>query len=120
MFEDLYPIKLYLKSLPNKITLLLSVVANAGVWFWLFWNIPPQDSPVFLHYNILFGVDLIGDWWKIIYIPLTGLLLILLNSIIGWVTFHKDQFIAYVLNTTTVICHIFLAVSAYLIVFLNI
>lgn len=120
MFNDLYPIKLYLQAIPNKVSISLSFVANLGIWFWLFWHIQPQESPVFLHYNILFGVDLIGEWWKIVYIPLTGLIILILNSVIGWLIYHKDKFIAYVLNTTTVICHIFLAVSAYLIVFLNI
>lgn len=120
MKKQLYPLKLYINNLPNRVLLGLGLAVNVLVWGWLAWYISPQEKPIFLHYNILFGVDLIGPWWKVFKLPLIGFLIILVNSIIGWVTFHKDRFISYFLNFISVICQIFLFISAYLLVFLNI
>lgn len=97
----------------------VSFVINLFIWGWLAWYIEPQAEPIFLHYNILFGVDMLGRWWKIFAIPLLGFIIFLANFIIGWITFHKDQYISYFLNATSVICQIFLTISAYLLVFLN-
>lgn len=35
--------------------------------------IEKTPSPVILHYNVYFGVDLIGDWWQIYLTPAMGL-----------------------------------------------
>ena len=118
--EKLYPFKLYIKSIPNVIMFGLSILLNAATWFWLFWNIRPQEEPVFLHYNILFGVDYIGPWREMFLLPMTGLLIFLLNAALGWTIFHKDQFLASVLNVASVLCQVFLLITASLLVFLNV
>lgn len=120
MKKQLYPLKLYLQTLPNKILLGSNLLMNIAIWVWLAWYISPQKDPIFLHYNVLFGVDLVGQWWRVFIIPLVGLFIILVNAVIGWTTFHKDKFIAYFLSSTALVCQIFLFISAYLLVFLNI
>lgn len=117
---DTYPIKLYLRHLPNRIMLLSSVMANLLIWGWLAWNIRPQESAIFLHYNVLFGVDLIGPWQRVFYVPLAGLSIILVNAFIGWFLFSKDKFAAHVLNGAALLSQIFLIVVAALLVFLNV
>lgn len=119
MENQLYPLKLYLKSLPNRVILSLWLVLNFTIWGWLIWHIQPQQDPIFLHYNILFGVGQLGPWWKLYLIPVLGLIIGFVNGTIGWVTFHKDKHISYFLNATTVLCHLFLGISTYLLVFLN-
>jgi hypothetical protein len=120
MFKNYYPIKLYIKNLPNLIMLGSSLILNIAVWFWLFWQIRPQEEQIFLHYNILFGVDLVGSWWRIVFVPLSGLLIIIVNAILGWVLFRKDKFASQLLNATSVVCQIFLLIVASLLVFLNV
>jgi len=119
MKKQLYPLKLYLQTLPNKVLLGSNLILNILIWGWLGWYISPQESPIFLHYNILFGVDLVGSWWRVFVIPVVGLSIIIVNTVVGWTTFHKDKFIAYFLNSTALICQIFLFISAYLLVYLN-
>lgn len=120
MIRKFYPIKLYLRSLPNLISLSLSVILNIAIWVWLLWQIRPQEEPIFLHYNILFGVDYVGAWWRIIFLPVTGLVIILFNATFGWLLYNRDTFIAYVLNTVSVLLQIFLLITASLLVFLNV
>lgn len=120
MAEALYPIKLYLKYRPNIVMLPISLALNVASWFWLLVNIPPQEDQLFLHYTILFGVDLIGTWGKIFYLPLTGLLILLVNAAIGWLLFKSSKFFAQILNTVGLVCQLFILVATWLIVFLNV
>ncbi len=119
MARSIYPLKLYFKQPAIFVMAILSLLANAFVWFWLLYKIGPQQDPIFLHYNILFGVDLIGEWWRIVYLPITGFFILVVNFILGWVLFHKDRLIAYILNAISLICQVFLLIATLLIVFLN-
>ena len=116
----IYPIKLYFKTLPNLIMILASLLVNILSWLWLVFQIHPQPEPIFLHYNVLFGVDYLGSWWKVFYLPLFGLLILLTNFIIGWSLFGKDKFIAQILNAVSVFCQIFIFIASALLVFLNV
>ncbi|MCF6276587.1 MAG: hypothetical protein L3J07_01925 [Candidatus Magasanikbacteria bacterium] len=119
MARTTYPLKLYIKQPAILSMVILSLLVNIFMWFWLLYVLGPQQDPIFLHYNILFGVDLIGEWWNILYLPITGIFILIINFILGWVLFHKDKFIAYILNAVNLICQVFLLVATLLIVFLN-
>ncbi len=116
----MYPVKLYIKHLPNLIMIPLALLINISTWAWLLLQIKPQDETIFLHYNILFGVDYIGAWWKVLYLPVLGLFIFLVNTIFGWVMFPKDKFSAQVLNFVNLVCQIFIFIAAALLVFLNV
>jgi len=116
----LYPLKLYFRHLPNLIILSLSLATNIAIWVWLLWQIRPHDEQIFLHYNILFGVDYVGEWWRILFLPISGLAILLVNGAIGWSLFGKDKFYAQLLNAVSLFCQIFLLVAAALLVFLNV
>ena len=120
MPKTFYPIKLYLKSWPNLITLTLSLLINIFVWIWLLWNIKPQTEMIFLHYNILFGVDYVGVWWKVIYLAIGGLAVLIINSTLGWWLFDRDKFFSHVLNAVALFYQIFLLIAAWLLIFLNV
>ena len=116
----IYPLKLYLRHRPNAMMLALSGLLNLAAWVWVAWYIRPQADPVFLHYNILFGVDFIGEWWRVFYLPLTGTLIIFANAVIGWFLFQRDKYIAYAFLGMAMLCQVFLLIGAALLVFLNI
>ena len=116
----MYPIKLYFKHLPHLIMLPLGLLLNLASWVWLLWQIKPQPDPIFLHYNVLFGVDFIGEWWKVLYLPIVGLFIFLLNGILAWVLFSKDKFVAELLNFVSVFCQVIILIAAALLVFLNV
>jgi hypothetical protein len=120
MARSLYPIKLYIKQPVIAIMMGLTLAINIFMWLWLFLRIGPQTGPIFLHYNILFGVDMIGEWWRILYIPITALSIFIVNFILGWVFFNKDKFVAYILNFIALLCQVFLLVATFLLVFLNV
>ena len=116
----IYPIKLYFKAIPNALFIVTSMVANAAIWGWLIWQIRPQEEFIFLHYNVLFGVDRVGPWWHIFFLPVAGLFVLLTNAIVGWLFHEKDPLVGYFFNLVTLIAHLFLGIAAYLLVFLNV
>lgn len=120
MQDSLYPIKLYIKHRPNLITIGISLALQLAIWIWLLWNIRSQEENIFLHYNVLFGVDYIGEWWRVYAVPVTGFVIFVANFMVGWVFFRKDKFVSELLNTASAICQIFLLIAAALLVFLNV
>ncbi len=120
MATIVYPWKLYFKRRELLVMGILTVLCNIATWFWLFLYIQPQQETVFLHYNILFGVDYIGEWWRVFYIPLTGMVIAAVNTILGWIVFQRDPLISQILQAVCLVCQVFLFVVAALLVFLNV
>ena len=118
--SHIYPFKLYVSYKPNLLVILLSFLLNMASWVWVLWQIGPQDETLFLHYNILFGVDYVGEWWKVLFLPLTGLIIFIINFILGWFLFHKDKFISIILNSVGLICQIFILIASGILIFLNV
>ncbi len=97
------------------------MVINVGVWIQLLWQLRGErGEQIFLHYNILFGVDAIGDWRNVLFLPAAGLLVLVLNITIGWVLFQKDKFAGYMLSAAALLFQLFLFITSTLLVFLNV
>ncbi|MDI3496213.1 MAG: hypothetical protein PWQ35_234 [Patescibacteria group bacterium] len=64
-----------------------------------------------LHYNIDFGVDLLGTEQKIFLFPLFGLLIFILNFLITTLTLHRQE--------SKVLAHLLYASGLFFNVFLN-
>ncbi len=119
-FMRSYPVKLYIKHWPTLLCLGASLLLNIATWIWLLIEIRPQTEPVFLHYNILFGVDYVGEWWQVLYLPISGIVIIIVNAVMGWLLFNRDKFLAQILNGIGLFCQLFLLIAAALLVFLNV
>lgn len=119
MSDKLYPIKLYILHKPNLLFVGFSILVNILTWLSIIFQIRPQDEPIFLHYNILFGVDYIGDGWQIFLLPVMGLIIVLVNFVIGWSLFSRDKFVSLILGVATLLCQIFLFVASAILIFLN-
>ena len=114
-----YYLKLYLRDLRNLIPLVLSLGIQIFIWIYILLNIKPSIGRVFLHYNIVFGVDLLGEWWKILYLPLGGLIILLVNSVISFFLYKKDKFFSWLLSSWILLVHIYLVIEVYLLIRLN-
>lgn len=119
MQPELYPLKLYVTRFSVAVPLGASILLNLAMWGWLLWRVPYGESQIFLHYNVLFGVDFIGAWWKIFFIPLLGLVIALFNGAMGWVLFNRDKFIAQLFNGVGLVAQLLLFISSFLLSLLN-
>ncbi|MBU4369145.1 hypothetical protein KKG58_00080 [Patescibacteria group bacterium] len=62
--------------------ILLALILNLFVWIYLFlifWGI---SEPVLLHTDILFNVNLIGSWVRLLIYPILSLGILLINLIL--------------------------------------
>jgi hypothetical protein len=101
------------------IGLLISLFLNLGIWIVLYMYIKPSQDPIYLHYNIYFGINLIGEWYKIYIIPLSGLLIILVNYLAGVTMYTSNRILSYLVVIFTIPVNLFLALAAVLLVFIN-
>jgi len=98
----------------------LSIVC-LGIMCWrVFFFINGSMGQIFLHYTSIFGVDLVGEWWKMYYLPLGGILLALINFFVGLAHYRENKFLARFLGVSTLIIEMFLLSAIWLIVGLNI
>jgi hypothetical protein len=67
---------------------------NLADWGTLAYFIRPVDFPIILHYNVYFGVDLIGSWWQIFMLPLMGALILVVNAFLAYIFFEQKERIA--------------------------
>lgn len=98
------------------ISFILSFLLNLFIWLFLYFKIKPSPNPIFLHYNIYFGVDLIGPWWRIYLLPLTGILALFINFIISAIIYDKEKILSYFLMIIAGFLQVFLILSAIFIV----
>ena len=114
-----YPLRLYFRQLPIVIPFVLSVVANVVTWGWLAWFFKPTSEPIFLHYNVLFGVDYIGDWHRVFLLPVVGVSILLINTLLGWLLASRDIVVAYILQVISLLSSSLLLLMALLLVEIN-
>jgi hypothetical protein len=79
--------------LKNKIVfwlIVFSALVNITNWIMLRLFIQPVDLPMILHYNVYFGVDIFGNWKETFFSPIIGLILLLVNAVLG-AHFYKNK-----------------------------
>lgn len=75
-----------------------SLIINALNFGLIAYFIRPVDFPIILHYNVYFGVDVIGSWWQVYFLPLIGLLILSVNTLLGYSFYQqKERVIAHLL-----------------------
>lgn len=73
-----------------------------------------------LHYNIHFGVDEVGPWWRLFLPSAIALVLTIGNTLYAGRMWSREQSIAYALLVTTMFVNLFVALHVLFIVLLNI
>jgi len=96
------------------------LVCQLFMWVYALVYIHPTADQIFLHYSVVFGVDLIGEWWKILSAPFGGFLIFLVNFGVSWYFFGVDKILARFLTIMAALLNLFLVIALYLVVGLNI
>ena len=114
-----YSVRLYLRD-----RWILSSIGGSALCFIItLWyalrHIPATGEPIFLHYSSIFGVDLVGEWWKLLFIPGLGLLMLLGNGLISWRIFGAERAVARFIMLCTTALELALLFEVMFIVHLN-
>lgn len=64
----------------------------------LIWSTYSRPPVVIVHYNVYFGVDLIGIWWQVFSIPAVAIVFCLTNMALAYYLYaKKERVAAYIL-----------------------
>ncbi len=110
---------LFLRDKIVFINLGLTLTFNFLGWFFLYWRVQPTTDFLALHYNLYFGVDMVGEWWRVFYLPLVSLLCALINIFLAKVLYRQTRLLSYFLMTATSSISIIIFVGSYLLILLN-
>lgn len=103
----------YFQSALNIWLIILNLVINAANWTILLIFVKPVDFSVILHYNVYFGVDVIGDWRKIFFLPALGLFLFFLNLFLAWSFYKQEEKVAaYLLMLVSLLVQVSLIIAS--------
>lgn len=93
---------------------------NVTNWGLIAFFIRPVDFLIILHYNVYFGVDVIGEWWQVYFLPLIGLLIIAVNTILGDLFYQKkERLVAHLLMLATFIVQVGITIAVASLLIIN-
>lgn len=118
-YNMFYLLKIFFKDPWVLAPLIVSALSQSFMWFYILHNLGGRSDNLFLHYNIIFGVDLVGSWWKILFLPMGGLVIILVNYLLSLWLYNIDKVVARMLTIFCGVFLVFLSLAAYLIVDIN-
>ena len=98
----------FLKDNIIRSLLIASLALNIGLFLFFYFFIKQSEIPIVLHYNVDWGVDYFGEVKNIYILPLVGLMILLLNSILSLKLWNKVKSLSYFLTAITLISEIFL------------
>ena len=96
--------------------LVFSLLINIFFWLALWYLTLSAEGSIPLHYNIYFGVDLLGSKNEIFKLPLIALLIFLINLALSLFFYKKEKIFSYFLVLAGFLIQIFLLTAGLLIV----
>lgn len=100
--------------------LIFSFGANLADWILLAVFTHPVDSGIILHYNVYFGVDMIGDWKLAFIMPAVGLILLVVNILLGAYFYrNKERIASYVLLIAALMAQLSLLIASTSVIIIN-
>ena len=100
--------------------LILSFIANLVNWVIIWAWIKPVDFPIILHYNVYFGVDLIGDYRQAYILPLIGIILLVVNLLLAIYFYaQKERIASYILMIAALMIQLGLIVGSTGVILIN-
>lgn len=103
----------------------LSLLINIATWIFLYLKISPfkiinQYGEVSLHYNIYLGIDKIGSWYLVLILPLVGLLILIINIVLSFKLYIKQQVLSFFLTGIALVVQIIILAAGIFIFLLNV
>lgn len=93
---------------------LVAFLGNAALWVLLAFRLQPRAEVVPLHYNIYFGIDLVGPWWYTYILAIAGLLVFIVNLLLTIAIASRERVAAYFLTMGSILVQIVCFLTVYL------
>lgn len=91
-----------------------ALVSNAALWWFVALRNLPASETIPLHYNIYFGIDLLGPWWYFFTLPAAGFVTMVVNCLLSMMLYVRERLAAYVLSLTSCLVQVALFFTAFI------
>ncbi|MBU2025758.1 MAG: hypothetical protein ABIC19_02485 [Patescibacteria group bacterium] len=98
---------------------MMSVVINIIAWLLAVTTLMRQPSPIVLHYNAYFGVDIDGDRKWSLLLPGTGLIILTINYALALYFFKKSKLAARIFVGTAFLFNLIINLGIVTLIFVN-
>ncbi|MBI2444516.1 MAG: hypothetical protein HYV42_04730 [Candidatus Magasanikbacteria bacterium] len=110
--------RFYFRDWRISFTLAAAGLANIFTWWYLGTNIAPSGQ-VFLHYTVIFGVDLVGEWGRIFWLSGSGAAVIIVNSVLAYLVYPSARELSRLLAYVSLLVQALLLLVAFFLVQVN-
>jgi hypothetical protein len=100
-------------------SIILAILMNIGLWVTLFRTVVPTDMPIILHYNIYFGVDAVGNWKSLFFMPTLAVVLLFLNLMLSRFFYYKERLVSYLFAGAALVLQLLMAVGVISAILIN-
>ncbi len=97
----------------------LATLLNVILWVLLLWRFAGATEFIILQYTIYFGISALGPWYQILFLPLSGLLIIALNFWISMRWYLHDKLMSYCVIVTALAVNILLLTAGIFLIYIN-
>lgn len=111
--------KEFFKNTTIRLLVGLSLFLNIALFLFFYFFIRQSDISIVLHYNVDWGVDYFGEVKSIFTLPVVGMIIFLLNSILALKLWDKNRILSYFLATVTFLTQNLLIVSGIALYLIN-
>jgi hypothetical protein len=111
--------KEFLKDTANKILTGSSLILNIGLFLFFYFFIRQSNIPIVLHYNVNWGVDILGEVKSVFILPVAGMFIFLLNSFLAVNLWGKNKTLSYFFTAMTLLVQFFLIISGIALYIIN-
>ena len=111
--------RIYLKDRWITIPAGLGLIIQIIMWEEIIRRLSASGFSVFIHYTSLFGFDLVGEWWGLLFLPGSGLALLFLTYGAAFFMHGSERLPARLLSLFALASQIGLLIAAWLIIGLN-
>ncbi|MEI7741526.1 MAG: hypothetical protein WCJ29_03410 [bacterium] len=98
---------------------LVVFVVNAFLVAWKMGGIGAEQSNVALHYSIFFGVDRVGDWKQVFYLPILGGLSLAVNFALAIAMYSSERFVSHALGVISLLVNLLLIIGTVFVIITN-
>lgn len=89
-------------------------------WVILIFYIRPIDLPIVLHYNAFLGVDVVGEWWQVYFLPIISNFFLIVNVILAFIFYQKkERLAAYIFLLASFFVQVGIAIALSSLIMIN-
>lgn len=84
-----------------------------------YYKVSGGPSPVALHYNVIVGVDALGDRNRLYFVPLAGFIIAAINAVVSRLLPLRDGFLQIILASGSLLTNLVLLIAMLLLFRVN-